>query len=506
MIEIKRAAAAEVHMKLLNPQKAYDTITKILEEKHETNILARFKAGAGYYVWEHEQAGWKPLSQANADEQQLVFEKTHQNETFLKQSLGTGKEKIVETLLKVPDESSYIFFRHDEAGKIQVLLTGWGFVRIHNVVIRKEEELKTPKKQEVYVRLCRCGEPLPGRGFYVHTPSGQNRCTTDADGRYFIDRLAPGTAFSLTDEQTQRAFQLVVEDGKSEYDFDITEYCDIAISVTHDGVPLPNIPCTLSYHGTHGLTTDAQGSARLRLPIRDGECTVQVGEWVQSQSIQSASTSFTFAYETKRFTPRIRIEGNEGLVGANYPIDVELNGLSTHYVSDEKGMVFLPESPENQQMVVRDSYNADNVQTYTLKAEQEEYVFHIPYGPAKDPGIHLFVRHPDGKPYANAQIKLQQDGHDEFAGTLDANGELFYDRQAFALQTPITATLTGRDEYAPVVYQMEEGEDEYLLQEDLVQQKSNLVGEILAIAAVAIFVVLSAYPLCGLMAVFSHYL
>lgn len=73
-------------------------------------------------------------------------------------------------------------------------------------------------------------------------------------------------------------------------------------------------------------------------------------------------------------------------------------------------------------------------------------------------------------------------------------------------QTPITATLTGRDEYAPVVYQMEEGEDEYLLQEDLVQQKSNLVGEILAIAAVAIFVVLSAYPLCGLMAVFSHYL
>ena len=40
---------------------------------------------------------------------------------------GAQAQALGESLVKIPNDEDYVFFRHDEAQGLQILFTGWGF-------------------------------------------------------------------------------------------------------------------------------------------------------------------------------------------------------------------------------------------------------------------------------------------------------------------------------------------------------------------------------------------
>ena len=167
----------------------------------------------------------------------------------------------------------------------------------------------------------------------------------------------------------------------------------------------------------------------------------------------------------RRFRPIIRIEGKEGFIGKRYPIRVTVGGESKDYVSDEAGEVHLPEYEEGLQMRVDDLLILDNHETYTLSADQLVYIFHVPYKPiSSSPDIKIIVEDEDGHRMSGATIFFEQKDHPDTIGYLNDDGIFYIGFGDYATSVPLSVILTVMGEkWKPIVFELVEGENEYLL-------------------------------------------
>ena len=275
----------------------------------------------------------------------------------------------------------------------------------------------------------------------------------------------------------------------------------VEVEVYKDSMPSPNEFVTVSYSGRvfNGIT-DLNGKYSCVVKIVEGAvCEVSVGDYGNKsrELTQTPYNLFRFDKQSEivddktLLTPHIFIKGEEGYIGSKYPIRVEYNGISTQYVSDENGIVQLPEMEAGAEMVVYDVLHDDNIERYTLDAETLEYIFHIPNKPVKQ-DIKVMFRDYYDRPVKCDSVRFyQEETLIEHTTTLDEEGCAYFDYDTFLYDRELTATINGWERtYKPIAFTIEEGEYAYLIQE--LKPKTNW-----QVILLQIFALLAAIALVG---------
>ena len=505
-MDIKRTSVNDIYQSIPKGQDLQELYKNLREKLGDSNPFAKFDIGNGFYVWSHPSGLWQCLADANSVEQEMANNAIVELHKRVAQKVG---EKTADAIFTVPDES-YIFFNNED-GDIKLLYTGWGFKKPVRTIGRPERG-NVEKRMPVDICFLFNGERLANYDFGLQLPKQLKQLQTSIGGLYHFDNLKVGEHYTLKDLKTGRDFELVVVEGQSLYEFDVTAYTSINVKATLDGEPLADEPLTIDYNGkTITLNTDEAGTANLQVALFEGEpFTANMRDNTQNGTIAAEGNLVTFEFESEKpplppteeelpppppplptfLMPHIRIVGDMGFIGTHYPINVEYNGMVTNYISDDNGMVYLPQMESGKQMRVTDGLNPENIADYTLDSNQEEYIFHVPYSlNEENPDIKVMARDKDGKPIHCNYIRFEQetpDGKKERLIAPNEEGNVFFSKEAFAIGPEIETTFIGANkEYAPIKFTLEVNENEYLLQEKGSGGWWYIILEILAVLAVA---------------------
>ena len=507
-MDIKKTSVNDIYQSIQKGQDIQELYKKLSEALGDNNPFAKFSIGSGFYVWSHPSGQWQCLADAEGIEQEMVNSAIVELHKQVAKKVG---EKTADAIFTVPDES-YIFYNNDGSG-VKLLYTGWGFKKPVRTIGRPDID-SVEKRIPVDICFSFDGERLPDYEFGIQLPKQLKQLKTNEEGLYHFNNLKVGENYLFKDLKSGRDFTLVVEEGKSLYEFDVTTYTNIEVKATIDGQPLADEPLTIDYNGqTISLTTGEMGTIGTQVTLRPGEpFTATMRDNTQSGVLEPEGNLVTFEFESEKpplppiieeeeptpppppptfLMPHILIVGDQGYIGTRYPISVEYHGTVTNYVSDDNGFVYLPQMENGQQMRVNDGLNPDNIADYTLNCNQDEYIFHVPYVPnneARD--IKVMVRDKDNKPIRCNHIRFQQplpDGtYIERLMQLDAEGNTYFAKTSFQVGPEIVTTFIGSEkEYEPIKFTLEENENEYLLQEKGEGGWWYIILEILAVLAVA---------------------
>lgn len=508
-MDIKRTSVQDIYQSVSKGQDMKELYKKLNSTLGESNPFAKFDIGNGFYVWSHPSGQWLCLADASSVEQEMV------NTAIValhKEVAAKVGEKTAEAIFTVPDES-YIFY-NNEGGTTQLLFTGWGFKKPVRTTGRGEKE-QVEKRMPVDFCFTYDGERLLNYDFGLQIPKQMKELKTNNEGIYHFNNLKVGETYLLKDLKSGREFNLVVREGQSLYEFDVTDYTSIDVRATFDGEPLANESLTIDYNGKSiPLYTDENGMAQLQVALHEGlPFNGSMRDQTQSGTLAASGNTLVFAFESEKpveeepptppvpptlFYPHLLVMGDEGFIGANYPVTVEYDGLITSYTSDANGIIPLPQMESGKTMRVTDVLNPENIADYTLDSNQEEYVFHVPYEPkTENQDIKVMVRDKDGKPIRCDHIRFQQEGPEglnERLSTLDEEGNTYFAKDTFLIGPDIVTTLVGTaKEYEPITFTLEENENEYLLEEKGGGGWWYIILEILAVIAVAAGAIL-AWP------------
>lgn len=205
------------------------------------------------------------------------------------------------------------------------------------------------------------GEKLSDFSFKL---SGHSRITS-SDGLFHIDGQLPvGNTYQI-ETQTGRVFTLLVEKGKENYVFDLTEYFQIEITVCQDNLPVPNASCELEFNGHHeSISTNQAGLAHLQLPfvndkfgqplVPQPQCSVTCKGECQEQIPSKEKSSLKFVYNFKTEVPvppistikerkvQVKIEVLKGGTPvADKSCEIQFEGNTQMVKTDENGTVIL---------------------------------------------------------------------------------------------------------------------------------------------------------------------
>ncbi|SPY34984.1 Uncharacterised protein [Porphyromonas cangingivalis] len=566
----RKSSVKEVH-KVVHKDlsELYRTLSKKLGQE---NPFAKCSIGNGYYLWSDNRCQWNQMVSANEFEKSIVQDALLKTKKDIASHIG---DQTADLLFTIPD-NSYIYY-NDEEGDVKILITGWGFRKPVRVIGGPDDgELR--KNTSVTLSFSYDGEKQPIYEFGIQIPTQIKKFKTDKTGNYHFNNLTQKELF-LKDFVTGKDFHLVVEEGRTEYDFDVTIYTKLLIKATLDKNPLVEEQVTIQYCGkNYEVSTDTNGSAIVQLPLHGNEqvianlrdqsqsatilpgvnnidfsfetpiedvftdievsikedskpvigksvtikysgnqydgitnerglfiqqvkvvvaesCSVSVHNYeTQSKVLQETSTNvFRFEKittaksqdETIKFNPHILIEEDNGFIGNKYPISVEYNGVSRDYISDDNGIVQLPEMEDGKTMKLTDGLNPDNKADYELKVEQLEYVFHVPYEKTvEEAKIKVMLRDVDGKPIKCDRIRFVQENTNDVLTTIDNNSDTYFGIDTFKIDKPISVSIQGGTKsYEPFTFSLEKNENEYLLQERNTTLWLNILLQILLVLA-----------------------
>lgn len=330
---------------------------------------------------------------------------------------------------------------------------------------------------KVDIRATLDGAPMLGESVRLLYHGKSYELTTGHDGAAFVELpFHEGESIVATmREQTQSV--VINKDGNLIcFSFETPKEKKetvIEVSVLADAKPVEGEPVEISYaNSVYKGMTNADGLFLCTVDVVDGEeCTVMVPHFdPQSRILHEDKDLFVFekVTESVRFSPYIRIEGDNGFVGSRYPISVIYDGKATEYISDENGIVNLPEMEDGQLMKVIDGLNPSNVCAYKLVPDKKEYVFHVPYESRLiDKDIKVTVLNAGGQPVKCDHVRFQQESSSaELLATLDETGSTFFSKETFKVGHDLTASIIDGDRnYEPITFRIEENEYEYVLQE-----------------------------------------
>lgn len=230
------------------------------------------QAGSNYLQWSLPGNDWRPFSQA-AEEEKKVIALLYQQRR--EQLMAVNKQSpILEAALTTPAED-FIYFRKNGTD-YDLALVAWGY-RYPNQ--RPCMELNTwiqkTSVQEVRIGFEWGGCLLENLPFYLDNFERK----TAADGMFYVGVVPVGKEFTLR-TVSGSTFVLVVEQGKADYVFDLTQHVFVDIAVRKDNEALKDCPCEVFFNGNrYQLVTDSVGTVSLKMPL---VCT-PLGELLQTQ-------------------------------------------------------------------------------------------------------------------------------------------------------------------------------------------------------------------------------
>ena len=283
-------------------KEVYKTIKQDLPELHkilcnklgEDNPFAKISLGAGFYAWTDDRCQWHSLLEASDFKQETVNSALFKLKNKIAGILG---EKTADALFTVPDDS-YIYY-YDDAEETRILITGWGFKKPIRVVSEGDKG-SFKKKNPISLSFLYDGERLPKYEFGIRLTKQLKRLSTDNDGYYKFKALKVGEHFTLVDLNKGNDLKLSIIESKSQYDFDVTAYTTINVSVSENELPLQSEDISLSYHNKdYQLKTDSAGNAKIEVAYHEGEIvSASVRDQNKQQAIDATENHISFAFES----------------------------------------------------------------------------------------------------------------------------------------------------------------------------------------------------------------
>ena len=151
---IRTATSQEVYSTLKNSNhlQVYDQLSKIAAA--ESAFLAIYQKSYDGSVWKHAEGGWIGYSEADDLLRGLVLSEIERHKSALRASVSAHPElsKIIENVLSSPG-NEYYYYRIDDLGQLEVLMTGWGFKK----PVRREPKgvvVDDPREKFQSVSIC----------------------------------------------------------------------------------------------------------------------------------------------------------------------------------------------------------------------------------------------------------------------------------------------------------------------------------------------------------------
>ena len=323
--------------------------------------LADLTTGVGKYKWKVDGDGWQKITAAPAGEIDVVAHNYCTQQEKVKEALKDCTYK--DDIFTVPDES-FIYYRQKPDGNYEYAVTAWGYRDPYKAPIRTVHYDITKIQQEaVNIAFVWDGKRVPNVDFWFNNVPKK----TGKDGYFHIDgKLNVGSKYPVvTPDKMEET--LVVEQGKTEYIYDVTQFFSVEVGVYFDGSPVGNQQCDLMYYkGVEQLTTDESGRASIKLPYSLDIATAMPKEpqpevkvtcrSEQQQQVPSSNGQplyFEFKFETPPQPKTKNVNGEVHVIENNSPLAgaqclLKFNGEERVLTTDGNGIATTQFSLELQ--------------------------------------------------------------------------------------------------------------------------------------------------------------
>ena len=266
------------------------------------------KSGFGYLQWDLPGNDWISFMDGDDNQKSSVAQVYQQRKSIMRSAL---KGSPFETAIFTIPAEEYIYFR-PKGNSWEIAVTAWGY-KYPNKPGSGELDIYITKTvlQDVMIGFKWAEELLPNLAFRIN---GLPR-TTEEDGWFKMDGQLPLDSKFILELHSGQRFVLTVEEGRSEYIYDLTQYMRVEVGVKQDEKPLENCTCEINFNGIHNIITDSQGLASLRLPMvcdtmgtlvhPQPDCIVACMEEIQIANpvADNEVLTFAFSFKTEREDP-----------------------------------------------------------------------------------------------------------------------------------------------------------------------------------------------------------
>lgn len=472
----------------INPgRQANDRIKEYLKE--DARFFAPMTATSTGYTWTSQESGWTSLASATGIQRDMVESELAELRNRVQQKLSL-KPKLAAGILSLPsDDGKYVFFMEGNDG-LKLLIAGWGFSNARrNVVIPGKNKKDIKSVTSARVGFTVNGELQPSHRFFITTVGGSAKeCFTDAEGYYHLGEQKANTKVNLTDADSQKSISFIIEDGRSDYVFDITRNSKIRVIASCDGTLLENAEITIAYHGscnTH--TTDSLGEVNLTVPFFKEELVVASANGVEKRTVcQYPETVIQIQIPKQKdkeeekidndnimpeppipasYDVTVRCVNQEGSPRISYPLVVEFGGKTADYITDKEGLVRLAPQETGTDIKVTDGFEDTNSVRHVVDDSDNAIELIVPEEEVEVPDNTLQMIGIDGKAYANRKVILRQ-GEKTLILSLDGLGTTRFKDGEFERNKELTAQILSKDnEHAAIPFTLDDGEHEYVIHE-----------------------------------------
>jgi hypothetical protein len=474
METLKKVKATDVYQ---IAKVSYDALFSALKRllPPEEMIFAETKKGYDQLFWVHPEGGWINYAEADESLQAQIEEAVAQHRERVRTLLSSqpNLQVLVDTIFTTPGNDFY-YFRFAESGELQLMLSGWGFRKPvarsigHGTVHNTFE-----KKQRVVISFSSQGKPVPHYEFVLHIPALSRTLSkmTDDEGFFVLsDQAQIGSKYQLEDHLTEQVFDLVVEEGRERYDYDVTIETDEPQPEVTEPEPEPIIP------EPEPLIPEPEPEPEPIAPeplIPEPEPEPEPEPIIPTPEPEPEPEPTPEPENPEPITespilPILHVVGTDEQSAPDFPIEVQYEGQAWQFVTDQDGRVQLPEMKTGHQMQVTEAIDHATTSSYLLQPDTLEYVFRIPFS-SYTGSCDFLIRTEDhnGQPFSG-QIAFHQANAPTLLVRLDEKGQCWLDRNSFLLDTDIVADLSSAHAFSSpslpkVTFQLHEGEKEYLL-------------------------------------------
>ena len=262
---IRTATSQEVYSTLKNSNhlQVYDQLTKIAPA--ESAFLAIYQKSYDGSVWKHAEGGWIGYSEADDLLRGLVLSEIERHKSALRASVSAHPElsKIIENVLSSPG-NEYYYYRIDDLGQLEVLMTGWGFKK----PVRREPKgvvVDDPREKFQSVSVCFVdfGTRVPNRTFKLELRKMKRTIerVTDDNGLFLVgEQILVGSVLPVIDTVTGKTFELIVQKDQDIYECDVTLPKLTFVAFLENGQRTPGRSFTITFEGQDiSCQTDSTG-------------------------------------------------------------------------------------------------------------------------------------------------------------------------------------------------------------------------------------------------------
>lgn len=275
--------------------RVYATLKKNLVGSDEQLFTER-TPGHEYLQWELPGEGWSALSDSDPLVANVVRQEWLRRQQMVYDRFGRNQD-MAQRVLSVPDES-YVYYKIDDTGNLQVRLTAWGYrypERVQGGVIIGRPKPKE-QKEHVAIQLLYDGKPIPDKTLRLN---GLFQWKTDQNGMFEVGNLPLNYEFDVDVDEVHHRVKVMPGQGKIE--LDITIFTEVKVVATLDDLPYKGAAVSLTYGKRQmKLMTDEQGKVVVSLPLdlQNGLCTVTLDGEIQQMPLTEEGRIFTFRLKT----------------------------------------------------------------------------------------------------------------------------------------------------------------------------------------------------------------